>query len=49
MSICGLGKKISGDGVVLLSYGDVEEVGLVDREFRSEFDGAVERIDVVNE
>ena len=49
MGICGFSVESGGDMVRLLPNGDIKEVGLFLGEIRSEFDGSVERIDVVNE
>ena len=36
-------------GVIFLSDGDIQEVDLVVRKFRCEFNGSVERVDMVKE
>ena len=49
MTVCGLGVEICDKGVILLSDGDIQEVDLVVRKFRREFNSFVERIDMVKE
>ena len=49
MGICGFRVESSGDIVRLLLDCYIEEVGLFLGEFRSEFDGPMERIEMVNE
>ena len=49
MGICGFGVESGYDTVRLLLYCDIEKVGFLLGEIRSEFDGPVERVDVVNE
>ena len=49
MGVCGFGVESGYDTVRLLLDCDIQEVGILYREIGSEFDGSVERIDVVNE
>lgn len=49
VSVCRLGVEIRGEGVILLSDGNIKEVDLVMRDFRCEFDGSVKGIDMVKE
>ena len=49
MGICGFGVESGYDTVRLLLYCDIEKVGFLLGEIRSEFDGPVERVDVVTE
>ena len=49
MTVCGLGVEICDKRVILHSDGDIQEVDLVVRKFRCEFNGSVERIEVVKE
>ena len=49
MTVCRLRVEVCDDGTVLHSDSDIQEVYLVMREFRCEFYGSVERIDVINE
>lgn len=49
MGVCGFGVESGCDTIGLLLHYDIEEVGFLWGEIRSEFDGPVERIDVLNE
>ena len=49
MGVCGFGVESGCDTIGLLLYCNIEEVGFLLGEIRSELDGPVERIDVVNE
>lgn len=49
MGICGFSVEVSGDTVRLFLNCDIKKVGFLLGEIRSEFDGPVKRIDVVNE
>lgn len=48
VGICGFGVESSGDAVRLFLDGDIEEVGRLVGKIRGEFDGPVERIEVIN-
>jgi hypothetical protein len=48
MSICGLGVKICGERVVLLSDNDIKEVHLFMGNLGGKLDGSVEGIDMIS-
>ena len=49
VGVRGFGVEICGDMAVCLLDGDIQEVGLIWGEIRSELDGPVKRIHVVDE
>lgn len=48
VGVSGLGVEVCGEGTIFFLNGDIKEVGLLVRVLRSELDGPVERINMVN-